>query len=119
MDKSKIKIYNDKEAGKKISEFSNDWTEILDGSSIHQTGLKLFVQENKSGNLEIVSENFEDWANHMVRDEGLSGREVYMYRTRLSQEFEALFLQYMKRMEVCSEIMPYMMEQTLNNKHKS
>lgn len=119
MDKKEIKIYNDKEAREKISDFKNDWTEMVNSASMHKTGLKLFVQENESGNLEIVSKNFEDWAMHMAHDEGLNGREIYTYRTRLSQEFEALFLQYMKRMETCSEMMPYMMEQALKNKHSS
>jgi len=93
MDKANIRVYeSDEDAMEHISSFEKDWDyDPVEYSATHVTGLKLLYQEKENGDLDVISdyESYKAWAAKMCH-EGLTGREVAIYRERLAQEFEAL-----------------------------
>ncbi len=93
MDKSEIRVYeSDEGAMEHIASFEKDWDyDPVEYSATHVTGLKLLYQEKENGDLDVISdyESYKAWAAKMCH-EGLTGREVAIYRERLAQEFEAL-----------------------------
>jgi len=129
-DRSLLKLHHPHEIHKELDQFKSDWHYVEeDKSFMHKTGLKFFIEKDeRSGGSQVAikKENAEGWERYMNERFGLSRAEINLYRERLHQEFPEYLQWYAKQikqaadnMEISMEVLPYLIQQSMNNRYKS
>ncbi len=129
-DKSLLKLHHPNEIHKELDQFKNEWRyEKVDKSFMHKTGLKFFIEKDeRSGRSQAVinKKNIEGWERYMNGHFGLNRAEINLYRERLFQEFYEYLQWYANQlkqaadnMDISIEVLPYLIQQSMNNRYKS
>jgi len=119
MEKSDFRLYEkDEDAAKDVKAYRDDWDfyDILAYAAKHKTGLKLRVEQDENGELNIVSENFAEWSYHMAHDEKMSGHEVSTYKRQLAQEFKVLLEENDRKAGAIQTFFPYALAKASQDK---
>ncbi|MBR2299389.1 MAG: hypothetical protein IJ870_02295 [Alphaproteobacteria bacterium] len=129
-DKKLLLPYREEDLQKDLNRIKKEWRFIEeDESYMHKTGLKVFVyvdNKNKKAFLDTDPENVEGWLRHMREDFGVPEFLSNQYFERLAKEFNVFLKWYdaelkkqQKNAEVNAEMLPYLMNQSINNPYRS